>query len=118
METEQFATFEAAMKANGKAESALIGHAWAGWTAAHVFVEGLKRVPREELTWAKFLDAMEQADFQTPFGGKVNYANGARLGVQQLNLAKMSADSPTGWMPEQDVMRGLAEIPSMPPQQR
>jgi ABC-type branched-subunit amino acid transport system substrate-binding protein len=118
METEQFATFEAAMKANGKEGSALIGHAWAGWTAAHVFTEGLKRVARDDLTWEAFLDAMEQAPFQTPFGGQVNYANGARLGVQQLNLAKMAADSLTGWVPEQDQMRGLVEIPSMPPQSK
>lgn len=116
MDTAEFTTFETAMKANGKESSILIGHAWAGWTAAHIFIEGLKRVPRDDLTWAAFLDAMEKADFQTPFGGKVNYASGARLGVQQLNLAKMSVDSPTGWVPEQDVMRGLGDIPAMAPQ--
>ncbi|KAF0197027.1 MAG: ABC transporter ligand-binding protein [Bacillota bacterium] len=116
METAPFKTFETAMKANNKESSVIIGHAWAGWTAAHIFVEGLKRVPKNELNWEKFLDAMENGQFQTPFGGTVNYANGARLGVQQLNLARMSASSATGWVPEQDDMRGLAEIKTMSPQ--
>lgn len=115
MTTPEFKKFETAMKALGKDSSIYIGHSWAGWTAAHIFTEGLRRVPKDKLNWDEFIKAMEQAEFQTPFGGKVNYANGARLGVQQLNLAKMSADAPAGWMVEQDDMRGIAEIKTMAP---
>lgn len=115
MTTPEFQQFQEAMIANGKDSSVMIGHAWAGWTAAHIFVEGLKRVPENKITWDEFIKAMEKAEFKTPFGGAVNYANGARLGVQQLNLAKMDAASPAGWVPEQDQMRGIAEISKMDP---
>lgn len=115
MGTPEFQKYETAMKTAGKESTIFIGHAWAGWTAAHILVEGLKRVPKEKLNWEEFLNAMEQADFQTPFGGKVNYAAGARLGVQQLNLAKMDASAPAGWAVEQDDMRGLAEIKTISP---
>lgn len=117
METPEFQQFQQAMIANGRDSSVMIGHAWAGWTAAHIFVEGLKRVPQNKVTWDEFIKAMEKAEFQTPFGGTLNYANGARLGVQQLNLAKMDAAAPAGWIPELDEMSGITEISQMSPKQ-
>ena len=59
-----------------------------GWIAASFFVEGLSRVDGV-VTWAKFIDAMESAPINNPFGGVIDYANGARLGTQEMNLSKV-----------------------------
>lgn len=73
--------------ANISADYAGNAYAMTGWIAATFFVEGLKRV-EGTVTWAKYIDAMESAPINNPFGGVIDFANGARLGTQEMNLSK------------------------------
>lgn len=63
-------------------------YAMTGWIAASFFVEGLDRVGSEDLTWANYIDAMEESPIKNPFGGYIDYADGARVGTQSMALTK------------------------------
>ena len=71
-------------------------YAMTGWIAAHFFIEGLKRVDGD-LTWDTFMDAMESEPIKNPFGGYIDFANGKRLGTQEMALLKMNAETAVGW---------------------
>ena len=63
---------------------------------ATFFVEGLKRLEGDKvITWENYLDAMESAPIQNPFGGLIDYSNGLRAGTQEMNLSKINPLSPT-----------------------
>lgn len=72
--------------------------AMTGWIAAHFFVEGLKRV-EGDLTWEAYMDAIESAPIQNPFGGEIDYSEGKRLGTQEMSLVKMNPEVAGGWEP-------------------
>lgn len=81
--------------------------AMTGWIAAHFFTEGLRRLEGEEVvTWEKFMDAMEEAPIQNPFGGVIDFGNGVRAGTQEMNLSKVNPDEPTRW----EVVDGLRSM--------
>jgi ABC-type branched-subunit amino acid transport system substrate-binding protein len=83
-------------------EYAANAFALAGWVAAHTFVEGLRRLEGKEVTWASYMTALEEAPIRTPFGGSVDFGNGNRWGVQEMNLSvicPVSPDFPLGWEP-------------------
>ena len=69
-------------------EFAANAFAFAGWIAAATFVEGLRRVGEEPLTWEAFIDAMEESPVELPFGVVVDFANGRRVGTQAMALLK------------------------------
>lgn len=71
-------------------------YAMTGWIAAHFFVEGLKRV-EGDLTWDAYMNAIESAPIENPFGGSIDYSNGKRLGTQEMALLKMNPDADSGW---------------------
>jgi ABC-type branched-subunit amino acid transport system substrate-binding protein len=71
-------------------------YAMTGWIAAHFFVEGLKRVDGD-LTWEAYMDAMESAPIENPFGGAIDFSGGKRLGTQEMALLKMNGDEAAGW---------------------
>ncbi|MEW9123379.1 MAG: ABC transporter substrate-binding protein [Thermotaleaceae bacterium] len=71
-------------------------YAMTGWIAAHFFVEGLKRVDGE-LTWESYMDALESAPIENPFGGLIDYSEGKRLGTQEMSLSKMNPSADSGW---------------------
>src|SRR5690554_2909725 len=82
-------------------------YAMTGWIAAHFFVEGLRRLEGEEVvTWEKFMDAMEEAPIQNPFGGVIDFGGGVRTGTQEMNLSKVNPDEPTLW----EVVDGLRSM--------
>lgn len=64
-------------------------YAMTGWIAASFFVEGLERVGTDELNWDNYIDAMEEAPIQNPFGGFLDYSNGSRVGTQSMALTKL-----------------------------
>lgn len=70
--------------------------AMTGWIAAHFFVEGLKRV-EGDLTWESYMEAIESAPIKNPFGGEIDFADGKRLGTQEMSLVKMNAEAIGGW---------------------
>lgn len=73
-------------------------YAMTGWIAADFFVKGLEKV-EGEITWENYIKAMEKEPIKNPFGGSIDFADGKRLGTQEMSLAKMDLSSPTGWTP-------------------
>ncbi len=73
-------------------------YAMTGWIAAEFFVKGLEKVDGE-ITWENYIKAMEKEPIKNPFGGSIDFADGKRLGTQEMSLAKMDLSSPTGWTP-------------------
>lgn len=74
-------------------------YAMTGWIAAHFFTEGLKRVGNKDLTWESYMNALESAPIENPFGGSIDFSNGKRLGTQEMSLVKMNPNNPIGWDP-------------------
>ncbi|MCL1989987.1 MAG: ABC transporter substrate-binding protein [Defluviitaleaceae bacterium] len=70
--------------------------AMTGWIAMHFFVEGLERAG-VDVTWVNFIEAMEQAPIQNPFGPAIDFSNGNRVGTQDLALVRMNANEEAGW---------------------
>lgn len=70
-------------------------YAMTGWIAAHFFTEGLKRV-EGTITWDKYMDALESAPIENPFGGMIDFSNGLRAGTQEMNLSKVKHGSANG----------------------
>lgn len=62
--------------------------ATAGYIAAVVFVEGLKRVDAngDVLNWANYIAAMEEGPIDIPMGGTVDFSNGMRWGIASMSL--------------------------------
>lgn len=85
------------------------GYAHCGWCAGHFFCEGLRRLKGREVTWESFRKAMESAPVRIPFGGEVDYANGQRLGTQEMSLYRLDMRSATGWY-EIDGLRSMEEL--------
>jgi ABC-type branched-subunit amino acid transport system substrate-binding protein len=73
-----------------KIDPALAGNAFAfaGWIAAATFVEGLRRVGDDALTWENYINAMEASPVELPFGVVVDYANSRRVGTQAMAFLK------------------------------
>ncbi len=65
-------------------------YATAGYIAATVFVEGLKRVEAAgmELNWDNYIKAMEQGPISIPMGGTVDFSEGKRWGIDTMSLLK------------------------------
>lgn len=70
--------------------------AMTGWIAMHFFVEGLERAG-ENPTWANFIEAMEEAPIQNPFGPAIDFSNGSRVGTQDLALIRHNSSEAVGW---------------------
>lgn len=90
-------------------EYAMNAYAQTGWIAAHFFCEGLRRLEGKEVTWESYMAALEEAPIQNPFGGVVDFGNGARLGTQEMNLSHVvpaSDQFPAGW----EVVAPLASV--------
>ncbi len=62
----------------------------AGYIAATVFVEGLKRVEAngDALTWENYIAAMEEGPIDIPMGGTVDFSGGKRWGIASMSLLK------------------------------
>jgi branched-chain amino acid transport system substrate-binding protein len=73
--------------------------AFAGWIAADLFVEGLRRVAAENkvLNWNNYMLALESKPYENPFGGNIDFSRGQRLGTQQMALLKMNPAEALGW---------------------
>lgn len=76
---------------------AMNGYAHCGWISAYFFCEGLRRMGPGMPRWEDFPAVMERAPLQIPFGGKVDYAGGRRIGTQDMSLVKLDLSAPTGW---------------------
>ncbi len=86
------------------AEYAANAFSFAGWIAAATFVEGLRRVGDQPLTWESFIDAMEESPVELPFGVVVDYANGRRVGTQAMALLKAAmVDGAPVWQTESPI---------------
>lgn len=70
--------------------------ALAGYTAAYVFCEGLRRVGTDTLDAQRYRAAMEASPIAIPLSGEVSYQDGRRVGVQTMGLMQLSTDG-TSW---------------------
>ncbi|MEA4814019.1 MAG: ABC transporter substrate-binding protein [Oscillospiraceae bacterium] len=88
-------------------------YAQTGWIAAAFFCEGLQRLADEgkDVTWTNYMAALEESPIQNPFGGTISYANGLRAGTQEMNLSKIDATQPTGWILV-DGLRSMSDLAS------
>ena len=68
-------------------------YAMAGYIAGRMFIEGLNRVEEsgKKLTWTNYIKAMEESPVKVPMGGNIDYANGQRVGIQDLALNQLSS---------------------------
>ncbi|MFV0440448.1 MAG: ABC transporter substrate-binding protein [Lachnospirales bacterium] len=78
-------------------------YAMTGWIAAHFFCEGLDRLDDQDITWENYIAALESEPVKNPFGGYIDFANGARLGTSEMGLVKMDPTSPLGWADEEAI---------------
>jgi len=62
--------------------------ATAGYIAAVVFVEGLKRLEAngQVPTWDNYIAAMEEGPIDIPMGGTVDFSGGKRWGIDSMSL--------------------------------
>ncbi len=79
-------------------------YAMTGWIAASFFVEGLKRLEGEDVTWESYIDAMESEPIKNPFGGYIDFADGQRVGTQEMGLIKLDGSTEFGWATETELM--------------
>lgn len=100
-------TLEEASKWLG--EYSMNSYAHCGWTAAHFFTEGLRRMEGQPITWEAYTAAMESAPVRIPFGGNVDYSNGMRTGTQSMSLYEIDMTSNTGWT-ETDGLKSIDEL--------
>lgn len=94
------------------AEYSMNAYAQTGWIAAHFFCEGLRRIEGQDITWENYMNALEQAPIQNPFGGLINYADGNRAGTQVMNLSKITTEGEGGWE-QVDELRSMDELVAM-----
>ena len=94
--TEEFVNFYKYMPLVGATEADMNAFAMTGWIAGSVFCQGLERAGKD-LTWESFMDAMESAPIQNPFGGSVDFSDGQRKGTTEMNLSKMDDTAASGW---------------------
>lgn len=82
-------------------------YAMTGWIAAHFFTEGMERLGDATPTWEAYIDAMESAPIENPFGGVIDFANGQRVGTQEMNLSRI--EGPETWA-EVQPLKSIDEI--------
>jgi ABC-type branched-subunit amino acid transport system substrate-binding protein len=94
------------------ADFAINSFAMAGWIAGATFVEGLRRIEGQDITWENYMRAMEEAPIQLPFGAAVDFGGGNRWGTQAMSLSKVvpiSEAAPMGWETVEP-MRNMADL--------
>ena len=84
--------------------------AMTGWIAAHFFVEGLKAVDEDVITWDNYMDALESAPIENPFGGFIDFGEGKRLGTQEMNLSKVDHENLEGGWVEVKQLQSIDSI--------
>lgn len=83
-------------------------HAMSGYVAATTFIEGLRRVGTEKLTWESFIKAMESAPIDLLRAGAVDFRNGQRIGTDTMSL--WTYDRSNNKMVSVDGLKSIPEI--------
>ena len=65
-------------------------YAMAGYVAAETFVQVLKRVDLDTVTWDSFIAKAESAPVKLPMSGAISWAKGSRVGLSMLGLVKLN----------------------------
>ncbi len=76
--------------------------ATAGYIAAVVFIEGLKRIEAEglDLNWDNYIKVMENGPINIPMGGTVDFSDGKRWGIDSMSLLKYQFTEANGEVAE------------------
>ena len=82
--------------------------ATAGYIAAVVFVEGLKRLEAngEVPTWDNYIAAMEEGPIDIPMGGTVDFSGGKRWGIDSMSLLQYTITEVDGADPTEAFVKG------------
>lgn len=75
----------------GDDELAWNAYAITGWIAGHFFAAGLEKMGDKVATWDNYMDALEAAPIQNPFGGLIDFTDGKRMGTTVMNLSKIAS---------------------------
>ncbi len=95
--TEEYKNFDKYIREVGATDADINAYAMTGWIAGNVFCQGLERVGDGPLTWESYIDAVESAPIDNPFGGSVDFSGGQRKGTTEMNLSRMNDQSASGW---------------------
>lgn len=95
----------ARLTAEEKVQYAGNSFAIAGYIAATIFVDGLRRLEGKEVTWNSFIAAMEEAPFSVPMGGTVDFTDGKRWGIASMSLLRY-----TRVVEDENVTQSFAKI--------
>ena len=89
--SDEFVDFGAGMTEFGSEEFAGNAFAIAGWVAGSVFVQGLRAIEGNDITWDAYIAAMESVLINLPMGGVMDFSGGQRTGTQAMlmNRANM-----------------------------
>jgi ABC-type branched-subunit amino acid transport system substrate-binding protein len=83
-------------------------HAKSGYVAATTFIEGLRRVGEDTLSWDNFIAAMESDAIDLLLAGGVDYRNGQRIGTDTMSLWEYQRD--THEIQAVDALKSIPEI--------
>jgi branched-chain amino acid transport system substrate-binding protein len=61
-------------------------YATAGYIAISIFLEGLRRVGTDPLTWDSYIAAMQDGAIDVPMGGSIDFSYGKRWGIADMSL--------------------------------
>jgi len=88
---DEFVDFMNGMVEFGQEDLAGNAFAIAGWVASSVFVQGLRAMDGDSITWDAYIEALENIIVDLPMGGVMNFAGGQRTGTgaMLLNVANM-----------------------------
>lgn len=95
--SEEYVNFDKYIRQVGATDAEINAYAMTGWIAGSVFCQGLDRLGDGPVTWEAYINGMESAPVQNPFGGLVSFADGARKGTTEMNLSRMNDQSASGW---------------------
>lgn len=90
-------------------------YAIAGYIAATVFVEGLKRCDEAGvvLTWDNFIAQMESGPFSIPMGGTVDFSTGKRWGIDSMSLLQYTFAIPEDGTEAVEAFEKVREIETL-----
>lgn len=90
-------------------------YAIAGYIAATVFVDGLKRCDEAGvvLTWENFIAQMENGPFSIPMGGTVDFSDGKRWGIDSMSLLQYTFTIPEDGTEAVEAFAKILEIETL-----
>ena len=104
------------LTAEEKAGYVLNAFAMAGYVAAKMFVDSIKRmgdVATEDFSVGAYIASNETAPFDVPMGGQISYEDGQRIGITDLALLQFVIDGENRSFGKAEEIQSLAELQAL-----